>query len=87
MAKLTKKDKECLLKIGYLREDLKQIEDAKYKYHLDYEKEISEQEAIEKLGRECWLSGIGRACYHASSVRQCKRGNHTIDIDSDTFGK
>lgn len=34
MAKLTKKDKEFLKKIGYLEEDFNQIEKANYKYTL-----------------------------------------------------
>lgn len=87
MEKLTKKDKEYLLKIGYRPEDFRQIEEAEYKYYLDYEKRITVDEAIKKLGREGWLSGIGRACFHASSVRDCKRGKCIVYINSDTFEK
>ena len=47
----------------------------------------SEEEALKKLGRDRWLSGIGRACFHASAVRECKRGSETIYIKSDTFDK
>ena len=35
MAKLTKKDKEFLKKIGYLEEDFNQIEKANYKYYIE----------------------------------------------------
>lgn len=87
MAKLTKKDKEFLKKIGYLEEDFNQIEKANYKYYIEYNQRISEEEALKKLGRDRWLSGICRACFHASAVRECKRGSETIYIKSDTFDK
>lgn len=87
MAKLTKKDKEFLKKNGYLEEDFNQIEKANYKYYIEYNQRISEEEALKKLGRDRWLSGIGRACFHASAVRECKRGSEIIYINSDTFDK
>lgn len=87
MVKLTKKDKEFLKKIGYLDMDFSYIEKANYKYYLENNQRISEEEALKKLGRECWLSGIGRACFHASAASDCKRGSKIIYIDSDTFDK
>lgn len=85
MAKLTKKDKEFLKKIGYLEEDFNQIEKANYKYYTKDDQRISEEEALKKLGRYRWLSGIGRACFHASSVRDYKRGSGYVYINSDIF--
>lgn len=87
MVKLTKKDKEFLKKIGYLEMDFNQMEKANYKYYTEDNQRIGEKEALKKLGRDRWLSGIGRACFHASAVRECKRGSKTIYINSDTFGK
>lgn len=87
MAKLTKQDKEFLKKIGYLEEDFNQIEKANYKYYIEYNQRISEEEVLKKLGRDRWLSGIGRACFHASAVRECKRGSEIIYINSDAFDK
>ena len=52
MAMLTKKDKEFLKKIGYLEEDFNQIEKANYKYYIEYNQRISEEEALKKLGRD-----------------------------------
>lgn len=87
MVELTKKDKVYLQSIGYLKTDFTQIEGANYKYYAEGNQKISEKEAIKKLGRECWLSGIGRACFHASSVRICKSGSEIVYIASDTFDK
>ncbi len=81
MAKLTKKDKEFLKKIGYLEEDFNQIEKANYKYYTKDDQRISEEEALKKLGRD----RLGRACFHASSVRDYKRGSGYVYINSDTF--
>lgn len=41
MAKLTKKDKEFLKKIGYLEEDFNQIEKANYKYYIEDDQRIA----------------------------------------------
>lgn len=87
MVKLTKKDKVYLQSIGYLKTDFTQIEGVNYRYYAEGNREISEEEAIKKLGRECWLSGIGGACFHASSVRICKSGSEIVYIVSDTFDK
>lgn len=87
MVKLAKKDKVYLQSIGYLKTDFTQIKGANYKYYAEGNQKISEEEAIKKLGRECWLSGIGGACFHASSVRNCKCGSEIIYITSDTFDK
>lgn len=74
---LTNKDKNYLLSIGYNNEDFTAIEDAtkNIKYELFFMKEnkthirLSQKQAIGMLGRENFLSGIGRATFHNSAVR------------------
>lgn len=81
--KLTNKDKKYLLSIGYKNEDFTAIEDAtkNIKYELFFTKfalisisaspkiNISQKQVIGVLGRETFLSGIGRATFHNSAVR------------------
>lgn len=77
---LTKRDKAYLMKIGYLSCDLPYIERAvgsmKYEYWKRHgEEKIDRERAITLVGKQAWLSGIGRACFHASAVRETK-GSH-----------
>ena len=77
---LTQRDKTYLMRIGYLSCDLPYIERAvgsmKYEYwKADKEEKIDQERAIALLGKQAWLSGIGRACFHASAVRETK-GSH-----------
>lgn len=75
--KLTNKDKNYLLSIGYTNEDFTAIEDAtkNIKYELFFTKEnkkhirLSQKQVIGMLGRETFLSGIGRATFHNTAVR------------------
>lgn len=74
--KLSKTDQEILLRMGYLKEDFAQIEEAltKTKYSLcdsatNKEKKISCKKARELLGDETFLSGIGRSTFHWSCSR------------------
>lgn len=75
--KLTNKDKNYLLSIGYTNEDFTAIEDAtkNIKYELFFMKEnkahirLTQKQSIGMLGRETFLSGIGRATFHNSAVR------------------
>ena len=82
---LTKRDKAYLMKIGYLSCDLPYIERAagsmKYEYWKTHkaagdtfhtEEKIDQERAIALVGKQAWLSGIGRACFHASAVRETK---------------
>lgn len=77
---LTQEDCEWLIDCGHPFEDLKQIDRAtaecNYKdfnpdlYGDQKEHRISRKKAIEKLGRETYLSGISRAAFHAGCERE-----------------
>lgn len=76
---LTKRDKAYLMKIGYLDSDMPYIEAAvdsmKYEYWKGQghgEEEIDQEKAIALVGKQAWLSGVGRACFHSSAVRETK---------------
>ena len=72
---LTKKDKEQLLKWGYLEEDFAQIERAINNGNIEsYSKKngwrkISPETALRMIGRREFLSGVSRAAFHASAER------------------
>jgi hypothetical protein len=89
---LTAEDKKILLSVGYLNEDMEQIEIeanvcqyTRHKKGLDYE--IERDEAIEALGRENWLYGIGRTAFHWDTIRDCKHGKDTISFESGIVGR
>lgn len=67
---LTIDDMKMLLRIGYLVTDIPQIVDCaeKCKYFRNG-KRLSYKRAQKILGREEWLSGIGRAAFHATATR------------------
>lgn len=75
--KLTKEDIELLRSWGYLQKDIPQIKEAivRSSYEL-YDKTtyktkwITADEAVELLGREQFLSGIGRSTFHYTSSRE-----------------
>lgn len=70
--KLTNKDKNYLLSIGYLNEDFAVIENTSIRYELvinDVSIKINQREIVKILGRNNFLSGIGRATFHASAMR------------------
>lgn len=82
--KLTKKDKDVILSMGYSESSFWQIEEATLsrntKYELD-ETPIKRDEAIHLLGRENYLSGICRSAFHGSAVRETPDGK-TVYFDS-----
>lgn len=76
--KLTNKDKEHLLSIGYLNEDLPVIEFTikrmRYEMFFNTKKvmpaiRLTQKQVIGMLGRETFLSGAGRATFHNTAVR------------------
>ena len=77
--KLTNKDREYLYSIGYRADDFDVIErNARYiKYELvtknsadsEVEVAINQEQAIKLLGRETFLSGLGRATFHDTAYR------------------
>jgi hypothetical protein len=71
--KLTNEDKQLLEKWGYPDSDFEQIEEALKTTITVYEMnniKISRAKAIEILGREVWLSGVGRSAFHWSAYRE-----------------
>ena len=70
--KLTNKDKDYLISIGYLNEDFAVIENTSIRYELiinDVSIKISQKEIVKILGRNNFLTGIGRATFHNSAMR------------------
>jgi hypothetical protein len=93
--KLTNKDKKYLLSIGYAENDFEQIGNiAKYTKYEMFTKEdesivtrITQKKAIELLGRNTFLSGLGRTAFHRSAVRYNDDDNICVMFDSDKFFK
>lgn len=76
--KLTNKDKNYLISIGYLTEDFNEIENATrtmfyemFSIPEDTSPHIpmTQKQVIEMLGRETFLSGVGRATFHTTAIR------------------
>lgn len=90
--KLTEKDKKYLLDLGHSPSDFPQIE-AVTRY-TTYERKgkepgagfatISQEEAVQLLGREEFLSGLSRSAFHASAVRESDTGE-CVYFDSSRF--
>lgn len=75
--KLTPDDKRLLRSWGYLEQDMEQISEAIRKttytaYIADSTrgKGISADAAVSILGRETFLSGIGRSAFHFTALRE-----------------
>ncbi len=81
MVKMTNRVKHQLLVLGYNKEDLTDIENGRYRYFYDYSRRVSEETAIRRLGLEGWVSGIARARFHRTAVRECVLGNSIIYIE------
>ena len=91
----TEEDKKYLLEKIYggvkqtFEEDLRQIEDAAdvTTYTLfkgdKEEGRISRKKAIELCGREKWLSGLSRAAFHWTAMREVKgKEGQYVDFDA-----
>ena len=93
--KLTNKDKKYLLSIGYTENDFEQISNiAKYTKYEMFTKEnesivtrITQRECIKLLGRNTFLSGLGRTAFHRSAVRYNDEGTIYVGFDCDNFFK
>ena len=93
--KLTNKDKKYLLSIGYTENDFEQIGNiAKHtKYEMFTKKDesivttITQKKAIELLGRNTFLSGLGRTAFHQSAVRYNDEGTIYVVFDGSKFFK
>lgn len=82
---LTEKDKALFLSKGYTEIDLPQLQDAVNEVRLtlingDNEQHITKRDAIRILGRETFLSGIGRSAFHSSCIRDSSDGQ-SINFD------
>lgn len=89
--KLTNKDKNYLISIGYDTEDFSAIEETTkhIKYELSiydlsdkskYTIRLNQKEVIEILGRDVFISGLGRATFHGSAAQcvETQQGNIRI---------
>ena len=93
--KLTNKDKKYLLSIGYTENDFEQISNiAKYTKYEMFTKEdesivtrITQRECIKLLGRNTFLSGLGRTAFHRSAVRYNDEGTIYVGFDCNNFFK
>ena len=91
MKTLNTQHQAIILNFGYPKKDLKQIEKAlKYTYFelLIKDKEgekITIDKAIEILGEEIFLSGMGRSAFHWSAVREDNKGNKIYFNSSKLF--
>lgn len=86
--KLSIQDKEILKNYGYPEEDFEQVERAMLIKFTNYEldgKRISRKKAIELLGKEQFLSGIGRSAFHWSAARETKDGRVILFDSSNLF--
>ena len=93
--KLTNKDKKYLLSIGYTENDFEQIGNiAKYTKYEMFTKEdesivtrITQRECIKLIGRNAFLSGLGRTAFHRSAVRYNDEGTIYVLFDGNKFFK
>ena len=85
--KLTVEDKQFLKDIGYPDNQLNQIEKAAAStiYKVDNKKRISCKKAIEVIGRENFLSTLGRSAFHWNSSTETKDGEHFVSFDSSSM--
>lgn len=67
--KLTKKEKEILLDIGYPIEDVNYIETGKFTFEDKNNNKLTQKKTRELLSNRDFLSGLGRARFHMSAVR------------------
>lgn len=91
--KLTNKDKKYLLSIGYTENDFEQIGNiAKYtKYDMITREDesivtrITQRECIKLLGRNTFLSGLGRTAFHRSAVRYDDNDTLFVLFDANKY--
>lgn len=68
---LTEKDKQTLSRYGYTGGDMPQIQSAaaRCRYEDRDGNRLTAEETIKRIGREMWLSGLGRAAFHWTCER------------------
>lgn len=73
--KLSKAEKNYFQECGYSIRDILQIEEAiKVMQYEENDKRVSRKYVLENMDRKTWLSGIERATFHWSAVRETKDG-------------
>lgn len=80
--KLTEQDKQTLRGWGYIESDMKQLEEAAARCEYVNNKSnkfVNSEWVIRMLGRETWLSGIGRAAFHWTCSRD--KNGHSVHFD------
>ena len=75
--KITKEEKMYLERCGYGRKDFAQIQEAP----------ITRDEAVTRLGRLDYLSGIARSAFHFTAMRITEDGKVILFDSSRLFGK
>lgn len=86
--KLTNDDKRQLVDWGYTEEDIDQIERASQRNKTVYEmggEPISREEAIMRLGRREYLSGLSRSAFHFTASRTTDNGKVILFDSSRLF--
>lgn len=95
--KLTNTDKDYLMSIGYPNNELFDIEDAtnnmKYTLFFVYDEnmpeiKITKKQVIDMIGRNAFLSGLGRATFHRTGVQYIpKTSEVAISFEYTKWGK
>ena len=88
--KITKEEKMYLERCGFGRKDLAQIQEAIREDKTTYEMDgasITREEAVTRLGRLDYLSGIARSAFHFTAMRITEDGKAILFDSSRLFGK
>ena len=87
---ITKEEKMYLERCGYGRKDFAQIQEATRRDKTTYEMDgapITRDEAVTRLGRLDYLSGIARSAFHFTAMRITEDGKVILFDSSRLFGK
>ena len=87
---ITKEEKMYLERCGYGRKDFAQIQEATRRDKTTYEMDgapITRDEAVTRLGRLDYLSGIARSAFHITAMRITEDGKVILFDSSRLFGK
>ena len=86
--KITKEEKMYLERCGYGRKDFAQIQEATRRDKTTYEMDgapITRDEAVTRLGRLDYLSGIARSAFHFTAMRITEDGKVILFDSSRLF--
>ena len=84
--KLTKEEVEWLKSKGYSDDDVKEIKYAitKTKYRTQSGQLLTQEEVIERMGRDEWLAGIAKSAFFVDTVKTDLKGR-TIKFHSKVY--